>query len=36
MVTIYVKLILAGRKTLDDVPANLREEVSLTLLEMGL
>ncbi len=31
MVGIYVKLILAGRKTLEDVPTHLKEEVGLLL-----
>ncbi len=29
MANIYAKLILAGRKTIDDVPENLREEVAM-------
>ncbi len=35
MVGIYVNLILAGRKTLEDVPSKLRDEVS-QMLEMQL
>lgn len=31
MALIYYKLILAGRKTFDDVPANLRPEVQALL-----
>lgn len=31
MALIYYKLIIAGRKTIDDVPANLRAEVQAML-----
>ncbi len=31
MVEIYVKLILVGRKTLEDVPVQIREEVKSAL-----
>lgn len=35
MVEIYAKLILAGKKTIDDVPMNLRDEVVKILGEMN-
>ncbi|SET86210.1 hypothetical protein SAMN05216389_1461 [Oceanobacillus limi] len=35
-VTIFVSLIVAGRRTIDDVPSNLKEDVLADLESMGL
>lgn len=35
MAKIYASLIIEGKKTLDDVPARLREEVEQILHDMG-
>lgn len=34
-VTTYVSLILAGRRTIDQVPANIREDVRADLIALG-
>lgn len=34
-VTIYVSLIVAGRRTVDQVPANIREDVKADLVALG-
>ena len=35
MVQVYVKLILSGRRTIDQVPASIRDEVIQALADLG-
>ena len=34
VITSYAKLVIAGQKTIDDIPANLREQVSAKIIEL--